>query len=73
MTTDLLERETTTLTTTVVTGSVIEIDLEGETLTALVLLATPEAIILDACDGSMPFVRRPDELGSFRVYDGDLD
>ncbi len=73
MTTDLLERETTTLTTAVVTGAVIEIDVEGEALTALVLLATPEAVILDACDGSMPFVLRFDELGSFRVFDGDVD
>jgi hypothetical protein len=72
MTTDLLERETNTMTTTVVTGAVIEIDVEGEALTALVLLATPEAVILDACDGSMPFVLRLDELGSFRVFDGAL-
>ncbi|MEI6402396.1 MAG: hypothetical protein WCP59_09435 [Actinomycetota bacterium] len=72
MTTDLLERETNTMTTAVVTGAVIEIDVEGEALTALVLLATPEAVILDACDGSMPFVLRLDELGSFRVFDGAL-
>lgn len=73
MTADLLEREDATLTTAVVTGAVIEFDVEGEAHTALVLLATPEAVILDACDGSMPFVLRLDELGSFRVFDGDLD
>jgi hypothetical protein len=82
MTTDLLEREytatststsTSTVTSTVTTGAVIEFDIEGDALTALVLLATPEAVILDACDGSLPFVLRPDELGSFRVFDGDLD
>ena len=76
MTTDLLEREftaTSTVTSTVTTGAVIEFDVEGDALTALVLLATPEAVILDACDGSLPFVLRPDELGSFRVFDGDLD
>lgn len=79
MTTDLLEREytatstVTSTTSTVTTGAVIEFDVEGDALTALVLLATPEAVILDACDGSLPFVLRPDELGSFRVFDGDLD
>jgi hypothetical protein len=79
MTADLLEREATISTTTtavdmpVATGAVIEFDIEGDAFTALVLLATPEAVILDACDGSLPFVLRPDELGSFRVFDGDLD
>jgi hypothetical protein len=72
MTADLLEREYTS-TSTVATGAVIEFDIEGDAFTALVLLATPEAVILDACDGSLPFVLRPDELGSFRVFDGDLD
>ncbi len=74
MTTDLLERENATVENTVVaTGAVIEFDIEGDAVSALVLLATPEAVILDACDGSLPFVLRPDELGSFRVFDGDLD
>jgi len=69
MTTELLERENTL----VATGAVIEFDVEGDALTALVLLATPEAVILDACDGSLPFVLRHDELGAFRIFDGDLD
>ena len=51
------------------TGSVIERDIEGEAVSALVLLATPEAVILDACDGSMPIVFRAEELPSFRVFD----
>ncbi len=54
----------------VATGDVIEFDCGGDAVTALVLLSTPEAIILDACDGSMPIVVKPEELGSFRVFDG---
>lgn len=50
-------------------GSVIELDIDGEAVTALVLLATPEAVILDACDGSMPIVFRADELPRLRVFD----
>ena len=76
MTADLLEREDAAIAsveTIVATGAVIEFDVEGEAHTALVLLATPEAVIVDACDGSMPFVLRADELGSFRVFDGNLD
>ncbi len=77
MTTDLLERETTIIEAAIVgaplaTGDVVEFDMaEGDAVTALVLLATPEAIIFDACDGTMPFVLRPDELGTYRVFDGD--
>jgi len=53
------------------TGDVVELDSERGALTALVLLATPEAVILDALDGSTPFVLRPDELqGNVRVFDG---
>jgi hypothetical protein len=55
----------------VMTGDVVELDSERGALTALVLLATPEAVILDALDGSTPFVLRPDELhGNVRVFDG---
>lgn len=51
-------------------GDVIEVDANGEVASALVLLATDEAIILDACDGSTPFVVRPEELAQVRVFDG---
>jgi hypothetical protein len=54
----------------VMTGDVIEIDVEGEAITALVLLATPEAVILDPCDGSMPMVFRPEHLNDARIFDG---
>ena len=51
------------------TGDVVELDVNGEAVTALVLLATPEAVILDPCDGTMPLVVRPEHLGEVRVFD----
>lgn len=65
MTTITVEQQTVV----VRTGSVIELDIDGEAITALVLLATPEAVILDACDGSMPIVFRADELPPLRIFD----
>ncbi|MCB0999637.1 MAG: hypothetical protein KDB40_10100 [Acidimicrobiales bacterium] len=53
----------------VTTGDVVEIDVQGEAMTALVLLATPEAVILDPCDGTMPLVFRPEDLADVRVFD----
>lgn len=50
------------------TGDVIEISRDGEPTTVLVLLATESSIILDALDGSTPFVVRCDEIGPFRKY-----
>ena len=37
-------------------GDVIELGRDGDCVTALVLLAADEAVILDLCDGSTPFV-----------------
>ena len=54
----------------IVTGDVVEIELEGATTTALVLLATPEAVILDPCDGTMPIVVDPALMATARVFDG---
>jgi len=51
-------------------GDVIEVETEGEIVSALVLLVTEDAVILDACDGSTPFVVRADELAHVRVFDG---
>lgn len=51
-------------------GDVIELDVDGGTVSALVLLATRQAVILDPCDGSTPIVVRTDELGPVRVFDG---
>ena len=49
-------------------GDVIELDIEGEATTALVLLANHDLVILDPCDGSMPLVARTTELGHVRVF-----
>ena len=51
------------------TGDVIEIEIAGELTSALVLLASGDAVILDACDGSTPFVVRLSDLGDVRVFD----
>lgn len=58
----------TTLNLTIESGDVIETERNGETISALVLLAAETAIILDACDGSTPFVVKRDEL-SFRKFE----
>jgi hypothetical protein len=49
-------------------GDVIETEINGEVVTALVLLANDEHAILDLCDGSTPFVVGHDELDSVRVF-----
>jgi len=41
-------------------------------MTALVLLAGDELMIVDPCDGSTPFVVRYDEVGPFRVFEPEL-
>jgi hypothetical protein len=50
-------------------GDVIEITIDGEPTTALVLLASEGAVILDACDGSTPFVVKREELVDFRKFE----
>ncbi len=71
-----MTNETTTTaaigTTAVADGAVIEIELEGEPMTALVLLAGDELMIVDPCDGSTPLVVRYDEVGPFRVFEPEL-
>jgi hypothetical protein len=52
-------------------GDVIELDLDGVAVSALVLLASEDAAILDPCDGSTPFVLRREELTSYRRFDAD--
>jgi len=51
------------------TGDVIEIEIAGEWASAIVLLASGDAVILDACDGNTPFVVRMSDLGDVRVFD----
>jgi hypothetical protein len=53
----------------VATGDVVEMEMDGDTISVLVLLATPEAVILDPCDGHTPFVMRPEQLTGVRVFD----
>lgn len=50
-------------------GAVLELELDGNPTTALVLLAGDEFMILDACDGTTPIVVRYDEVGPFRVFE----
>lgn len=60
---------TTLLNEQIDTGDVIEIKHDDDVITALVLLAADEALILDACDGSTPFVVKRDELVEYRKFD----
>ncbi len=53
-------------------GDVVEIETERGTVSALVLLATDEFLILDSCDNTTPVVVRTEELGSARVFDGSM-
>jgi len=59
---------TTLLNDTIDTGDVLEITRDGDTISALVLLAADTAVILDACDGSTPFVVKRDELVEYRKF-----
>ncbi len=59
---------TTLLNEQLETGDVIEIGRNGDVITALVLLAADEAVILDACDGSTPFVVKSEELIEYRKF-----
>lgn len=59
---------TTLLNETIEAGDVLEIEVAGNVISALVLLAADEAVILDACDGSTPFVLKRDELVSYRKF-----
>ena len=69
MTKSATETTTATAATRVRTGNVIEIDVDGDTVSALVLLAAGDAVILDTCDGSTPVVVRLVDLGPVRVFD----
>ncbi|MFT3853055.1 MAG: hypothetical protein QM733_10000 [Ilumatobacteraceae bacterium] len=65
--------ETTMTTATaenVHTGDVVEVEIDGEPVSALVLLASGDTVILDACDGQTPFVVRPTDLVGAPLYMG---
>jgi hypothetical protein len=59
---------TTLLNEEIETGDVLELVRGDDVITALVLLAADEAIILDTCDGSTPFVMKRDELVEYRKF-----
>ena len=60
---------TTLLNERIDTGDVLEIVLDDAVVSALVLLATEEAVILDTCDDTTPFVLKRDELVAYRKFD----
>jgi hypothetical protein len=62
------EAMTTILNDIIEAGDVIELTREGDIISTLVLLAADEAVILDACDGSTPFVVKRDELVEYRKF-----
>ena len=53
------------------TGDVIEISRGDDVITALVLLATDEAVMLDPCDDATPFVLNTEELVEYRKFDAE--
>lgn len=59
---------TTLLNDQIESGDVLELMHDGEVVSALVLLAADTAVILDACDGSTPFVVKRDELVDYRKF-----
>jgi hypothetical protein len=59
---------TTLLNDQIESGDVLELVHDGELVSALVLLAADTAVILDACDGSTPFVVKRDELVDYRKF-----
>ena len=60
---------TTLLNDRIESGDVLELTHGDDAISALVLLATDTAVILDACDGSTPFVVKRDELVEYRRFD----
>ena len=59
---------TTLLNDRIESGDVLELTHGNDVISALVLLATDTAVILDACDGSTPFVVKRDELIEYRRF-----
>lgn len=59
---------TTLLNDQIDAGDVLELLHDDAVISALVLLATDTAVILDACDGSTPFVVKRDELVDYRKF-----
>ncbi len=53
---------------TLIAGDVIEVRIDSEPLTVLVLRATDDFVVLDPCDDSTPFVAKLAELGDYRLF-----
>ena len=51
-------------------GDVIELEIDGDVVSALVLLANNENVIFDLCDGNMPCVARQEDLANVRIFNG---
>lgn len=51
------------------TGDVIEIKVNDDVITVLVLLATDHAVVLDPCNGATPIVLNTQELVEYRKFD----
>jgi len=64
MSTNVLER-------TLETGDVIEIDAGDDSISALVLLAADDFVIIDRCDDTTPVVLRRDELSNYRRFEAE--
>lgn len=54
-------------------GDVIEFEADGLAASALVLLVSDDAVILDLLDGSMPIVAKFVELGNYRLFTPDAE
>jgi hypothetical protein len=50
------------------TGDVIEFDLAGDRVTALVLLVSDDQVIVDLCDDEHVFVTRVEDLANLQVF-----
>ena len=53
-------------------GDVVEFVLDGGRVSALVLLAADEILILDLCDGETPIVAKLDEISGLRRFSPDV-
>jgi len=66
----------TLMTQELTAGDVIEVktadNVDEDTMTVLVLLATDEFVVLDPCNDSTPFVLKNSELIEFRLFDAAL-
>jgi hypothetical protein len=69
---DVTERTMDTTGVRIEDGDVIELDVDGERISALVLLTSGESLIADPCDGRVPLVLRYDQLDHVRVFRPEL-